>query len=34
MEISKAWVLEMDLIKEMNMELNYGENDYGNNIEN
>ena len=27
-------VLEMDLIKDMNMELNYGENDYENDIEN
>ena len=27
-------VLEIDLIKDMNMELNYGANDYGNDIEN
>ena len=27
-------VLEMDLIKDMNMELNYGRGDYGNDIEN
>ena len=26
-------ILEMDLINDMNMELNYGENDYGNDIE-
>ena len=27
-------VLEMDLVKDMNMELTYGENDYGNDVEN
>ena len=27
-------VLEMDLVNDMNIELSYGENDYGNNIEN
>ena len=27
-------VLEMDLVNDMNMELSYGENDYGNDIEN
>ena len=27
-------VLEMDLIKDMNMELSYRENDYGNDSEN
>ena len=27
-------VLEMDLVKDMNMELNYGENDYGSDSEN
>ena len=27
-------VLEMDLIKDTNMELNYGGDDYGNDIEN
>ena len=30
----KHGVLEMDLVKDMNMELNYGGNDYGNDIEN
>ena len=27
-------VLEIDLVNDMNMELSYGENDYGNDIEN
>ena len=27
-------VLEMDLVNDMNMKLSYGENDYGNDIEN
>ena len=27
-------VLEMDLVNDMNMELSYRENDYGNDIEN
>ena len=27
-------VLEKDLVKDINMELSYGENDYGNDIEN
>ena len=27
-------VPEMDLVNDMNMKLNYGENDYGNDIEN
>ena len=27
-------VLEMNLVKDMNMEMKYGENDYGNDIEN
>ena len=27
-------VLEMDLVRDINMEMKYGENDYGNDIEN
>ena len=27
-------VLNMDLVKDLNMELDYGKNDYGNDIEN
>ena len=34
MEILRHEVLEMDLENDMNMELSYGENDYGNDIEN
>ena len=34
MEISKVGVLKINLVKDMNMELNYGGNDYGNDIEN
>ena len=30
----KLGVLEMDLVKNMNMELDYGKIDYGNDIEN
>ena len=33
-EFLRHGVLEMDLVNDMNMELSYGENDYGNDIEN
>ena len=34
MEISKAWGTKNEFGKDMNMELKYGENDYGNDIDN
>ena len=34
MKISKTWRLEMDLVNDMNIKLSYGDNNYGNDIEN